>query len=334
MPAPLLSSFAPSLSGGFALFGRRDSDVVIPTYTNAQKLSLPTNTAVGTRVKVSDGFVVSGAGSSAANKFWFRDGVWNGRNAYLFAGGSSIVADGDAVRWSGTQWEMGTSATDVLYFSTDDVLEPWLVTTWQTANGVNPLPVLTHPVVQQLAAPSSAQGGVFVSGGTQDGIYVSSGIDSNFGRTNFGLLGQSTVSSATDPYAFGWNGDEAKWQILDAGQFVLYYSLSDVATPDLATDWKNASDDSPASITVTSVTGGQVAAGMKFGSDFYAVTTPVNGRNAYHDVLGVAPDFTFNGSIWTDGTHNGTGAPAFPWNVTGITITQDNVASETNWTNV
>lgn len=79
-----------------------------------------------------------------------------------------------------------------------------------------------------------------VSGGTQDGVYPQT--DMGAGRPVYSLSG-------TDTY-IGWDADTpAHWVI--TGDADYYYSPDDVATPDLCTHWFNASDDSPAAITVT-----------------------------------------------------------------------------------
>jgi hypothetical protein len=315
---------------------RAAAGAVIQTLTNAQKLSLPANTAVGTQVKVSDGFVVSGsdATSFVLTGFWFQTGTQSGKPTYGKVGQDSAFSS--AYYELGSNWwldnENSVGAINAASGSED---YPWLAD-WSVSGDI----VLTYPAVQQLTAPSSAQGGVFVSGGTQNGIYTKRGTHAS--KSYFNLIGfPDDDGSNVFAYAFLWTTDiniafgigpsSPGFIIASADGSLLYYSLSAVATPDLASNWKNASDDSPASITVTSASAGQIAAGMKFGSVFYAVATPVNGRNAYHDVLSVAPDFTFNGTIWTDGTHNGTGAPAFPWDVTGISIVRDDVCAEPNW---
>lgn len=423
--------------------------------TNTQKRGLSPSTPVGTKVSVNDGFVVNG--SDADDGFYYADGgTSNSRATYT----SPSAPTGGKIAWGGSQWTNDNGVN----FGTG--LNPWTSAVDAT---------VTHPAIQQLAAPpSTAQGGVFVSGETQDGVYTKrSGESYPFnGKDAFVILG---VNDGGNPEISGvaWtanvNGDfgsgpnSSGFAISDDGGGLLCYSPSNVVTPDLvpinspvvfiidfvdlevpatdssvlykygqcgsggpfiiemdgtialsdsyfepglsdgnlitcgcyATDpdspptkqqcidklvaigsgnisdmggqkirvsvanniepllfagggglrgpmtgssvtthnagWFNAGDDSPASITVTSVTNGQLAAGIKFGSTVYSTAAPINGRNTYHDVLDVAPDFTFNGTIWTDDTHNGTGTPAFPWNVTGITITQDDVASEANW---
>jgi hypothetical protein len=50
------------------------------------------------------------------------------------------------VEWSGTQWEV-TQGTTLLYYSTDDVATPILVTTWVAVDGELPLPVFVPTIV-------------------------------------------------------------------------------------------------------------------------------------------------------------------------------------------
>ncbi len=187
---------------------------------------------------------------------------------------------------------------------------------------------IDNSTVYQLAAPDTSQGGVFVSGGTQDGVYTDNHTIQN-GRASFSILGQP---AGNDPQ-FTWNGDD-RW-LLNNGDPV-YYSLSDVASPDLASNWKNASDDSPASITVTSVSQGDLASGFKIGSVTYSVNGNSNGRNQYPDVLGVADAVSWNGTKWVAAATNiNLGNVAFPWQGTpAVSVVQSNVAAEANWNNI
>lgn len=287
---------------------------------NVQKLSLPANTPVGTQVSVTDGFVISGSidasDGSDPNGLYVASGSSNGKTKYIQAVGIHYV------EWQGSLWILFNPNTEVDAESSEHVAEPWLVASWDNF-GITP-PTLTHPAIQQLAAPSSAQGGIFVSGGTQDGVYAlgPGGFGGSSSKQIFTPLGDN------DTHIY-WDDDASRWYFVFQGGDPVYYSLSDVASPDLATGWKNASDDSPASITVTSLTVGQIAAGLKVGSTFYATTTTTNGRNGYHDVAGVAADYTFDGTKWSDGTTNGSGNTAFPWD--GGIGERDDICSETNW---
>lgn len=284
---------------------------------NVEKLSLPLNTPLATQVAVSDSFYVSGFGD-ASDGFWITT---NSGDSYHRALVPFLNDDSDLQCRYGygddsNKWAFGSNNNgyDVVADVHGDT--PW-DSTW-TGVGLT----LTHPATQQLAAASTAQGGVFVSGGTQDGVWV---IDQTnyFGspRPAYVLLGTSVAS---ETHNTRWNGSD-RW-IINIDGVPAYYSLSDVATPDLATNWKNASDDQPAAITVTSVSVGNLIAGNKLGSVIRAVNGSTNGRNKYTDVLGVAPDITWDNTKWTDGTTNGSGNTAIP-----DIGTADPIAAEGNW---
>jgi hypothetical protein len=325
-----------------------------PFLTNVQKFSLPANTPVGTRVQVTDGFVVSGAIASEWNTFWFPHGTINGRVAYDFFGNTSFGEGTIAVYWSGTQWELNGGD----HYAVGDTEFPWQAD-WAPIGYPYPL-TLTHPAVQQLAAPSTEQGGVFVP---ELGIYT---IRGQFGgKSWYGLLGQEV--SAGDAYSVTWATD--RWFIYDNAGDPLYYSLSDVATPDLASNWKNASDDSPASITVTSVTQGELDAGVTVvgaGTASISGLVEVDGQYSKTGNFNSEPFYNLIGhsvnvnqhSIWSAGESDPywsiadsediggfTGFPGtvFPWQPTwgatdsnppAPTVTRNDVASEANWINI
>lgn len=364
---------------------------------NAQKLSLAANTAVGTQVSVTDGFVVSGFGD-ARDGFYFPYGAPDGDGSYTYlkslpylGNGSDFICGYKTI--SGSQWNFGTD--NVNYLDGAQAADANEAFPWQADwSGSTPPLTLTHPALQQLTTTSTAQGGVFVVGGTQEGVYVINGTQG--GRTNFPLLGVTDARVS-------WSID--RWSVRDTEGAPIYYSLSDVATPDLAGSdkitmvvngtiytkrgtfngksyyndvsqpdstshsaifwssatwhitnllgvdldtstsavatpdlatfllgtavtnvaWLNASDDSPASITVTTFTQGQLVSGWKLSTVVYQVNGNQNGRNLYSDVLGVAPNLGYT-TIWTDGTAEGVGNTAFP-----DIGTADAVASEVNW---
>jgi hypothetical protein len=91
------------------------------------------------------------------------------------------------------------------------------------------LPTMTNAQKLSLTLVPVAQqtGAIKVSGGTQDGIWKVVG---NNGRSIYLLLGQDPETST---FAVYWNGSE--WN-LDDDTGTIYYSLSDVATPDLVVD--------------------------------------------------------------------------------------------------
>lgn len=196
-----------------------------PDVTNAQKLSLSPSTPVGTKVSVSDGVFVSGAGYERVNTLFITDGMSNGKPYYETANNSDdnsnvqlawLSAD-DLSDGSGLPgWQFYDVTTDNVYLSHDDVAFPWLVTTWINANaGVDPKPILTHPAIQQLMAPSAAQSGVFVLGATGDASFANSiwenSNDPRNGKDSFIVLGQVDESSsflsyesASSPVPGGW----------------------------------------------------------------------------------------------------------------------------------
>ncbi len=313
--------------------------------TNVEKLSLPIATAVGTRVSVTDAFVVSGFGD-ARDGFYFPYGdTHNERRIYIKSlpylnNGSDFRCSFETL--SGSQWNFGTDNNN--YTDGAPATDGSEDYPWQADWSANSL-TLTHPAVQQLAAPSTAQGGVFVSGGTQDGVYD---IRVNGSVGYYYLLGVSENAGNSyilkDTYIdISENAGQA-WQIRDASEVTIYYSFSDVATPDLATNWKNASDDSPASITVTSVTAGLLAAGFVMTesgidgtNDIYQVSVNSHGKNSY---LGLVTGriLAWDGTKW--GTNDVSTRPrSFDNTPTPMSaafdnsavITRDDVASEANW---
>lgn len=302
---------------------------------NAQKLSLSPSTPVGTKMSVNDGFVLSGTGNPELNSVFFFD-IGDGG-----FGKHSYFSDRDGtleVTWDGNEWYI--LGSDYYFESDDDVQFPWQVVTWTVNNiGTLPLPTLTHPAIQQLSAPDTSQGGVAVLGGTQDGAYSTAPFGQNAGKDYFALLGTLGDDPSSNTVAwwdnindnFGAGPSSAGFGINHNG-VLGYYSLSNVPTPDLATNWKNSSDDTPAPITVTSVSVAQLVAGARIGSTTYAVSGNANGRNVLSDVLGVALPIQWTGSAWENEAVVNTGNVAFPWLGAPVqAITQDNVASEANW---
>ncbi len=210
-------------------------------------------------------------------------------------------------------------------------------------------------VTYQLNAPSEAQGGVFVSGGTLDGIYSILApplIAIGSTKTEYVLLGQDNFGDVF--YSIVWGLGGPRWGIYNFEGNGIYYSLSDVATPDLASDWLNASDDTPAGITLTSIPQGELDAGVTVAG---AGSTEVNGiaviegnsegRNSYKlsswiIFAGSWNVMSDNGSL---GLYNdGVNLTAFPWEATydsnegGIlpapTVTRNDIAAPANWTPV
>jgi hypothetical protein len=332
--APMLDPL--TFGSCFQPFGCVPMGSAIQSLTNAQKLSLSPSTSVGTQVSVTDGFVVSGAGADV-NYFWFKNGTNNSKPVYT-------TVNGGVLQWANLldHWEWyDTTISDVNYVSYDAVAFPWLVTTWSVDVGPTPVPILTHPAIQTLTAPSTAQGGVFVSGGTQDGngIYVYTDVD----FVGYSRIGQSDTSSSSH----GIEQAGGRWKIYGvdgAGGDSLYYSTSAVATPDLASNWKNAADDTAASITVTSVTQGELDAGVtvvRTGPDagiFQRYLASDLAFTHYKGVVVTANEMACDGTHWLLPSEDASAdCPAFPWQANwtarSATVTRNNVAAEANWHN-
>lgn len=371
---PVLAPFQLPLARAFSPFGAVSSGAAIQSLLNAQKLSLPANTPVGTRVQVTDGFVVSGLPNPQLNAAYLPSarefpllgisgGTHGGRDYYSTPDGYGICFwDDGGLYWVIDKFDDSYAVNGI----TNDT-EPWESVNWTDGSG--PVAVtLTHPAVQELTAPSTAQGGVFVSGGTQDGIharltdpvngkaaYLGLGLDPN----NISYTVTYSSSFITD---FTAENDGTGWAIISNVGIFTYYSLSNVATPDLATNWKNASDDSPASITVTSVTQGELDAGVLVAGAGSSAANGVGvGPTRYVDgedpgtygignLTGDTVRAYFGGSAWVIGNPNNfvnygsAQKKAFPWQITDLaadtgtppapTVTRDDVASEPNWNNV
>lgn len=304
--------------------------------TNVEKLSLDPSTAVGTQVSVSDGFVVSGFGD-ARDGFYFPSPA----DSTIFIQRLPFLGDGTDTRaYSDGTWHIGDDNNGYTDADSSGGANPWDT----TYAGLT----LTHPAIQALQSPSSVQGGVFVAGGVVDGVYSARGLANSkeyydlVGTGSYGDNvngGNSEVNWQSDLHAIGIVGVfQPGWVISDDGGNPIYYSTSVVATPDLASNWKNASDDSDASITVTSVAAGQIAAGIKTDTDTFVVNGSLNGRLSYSEVTAGVKTFSWSlnhGVEWEDETAtnvNG-GNVAFPFDGTPeVTLTRDDVASEQSWT--
>lgn len=355
--------------------GRRGSGNVgqfrsgVQSLTNVQKLSLAPATSVGTRANVTDGF------STGATPYegFYAPSEFNLNTFPIYVLVSGNGGDGftlaSIVYWNNTAWAFATwtygdigSISDT--FAADDGSEafPWLANWEGQATLLNPAP-------QQLAAPSSAQGGVFLANSTQDGVYSISA-DLVHGKKFFYLVGAGdptdyTVSAVAwyldinGEFEIGPSAPGFVWR--SASGDPIYYSVSDVATPDLATNWLNASDDSPAAITVTSVTQGLIDSGIsKTGAGTAAANAPAtkrgaaNGRPYFVDVAQADAGATgayataWDGSIWAvldvngDPLYSSTDNVAHPSLVTTwsadlgdspvVVVSRNDVAAEANWT--
>jgi hypothetical protein len=311
---------------------------------NDEKLAL-TGISVGQQVRVSDGFVVSGHSVAAANGFYFY------YTATTYLKSLPFLDDGSDFRahHDGTSWFIGSDNDGTVSAANGNETYPWEAD-WSGV-GIT----LTHPALQQLAAASTTVAGVVVLGGTQDGIFL---IHYAIGIPPFDRDNDSYLLLGNTDFRLRWTS--SMWLLDDIDDNHYYYSLSDVATPDLALNWKNAADDTPASITVATVTQGELDAGVTVAG---AGTSAANGaydvRNSYdgrqhYNFVGQPTDFDarsiLNGAgFWvvndTEGSayYIATSGSAFPWGQTfdvgagdppAPTVTRNDIASEANWDNV
>jgi len=95
---------------------------------------------------------VSGSGNPLSHGIYDEMGTYNGKPYYNLDGEVGQADTGDPVTgiyWNGTTWGFsywnGVSA-EVLFFSTDDVDTPDLVTTWQILLGTAPVPTIEFVV--------------------------------------------------------------------------------------------------------------------------------------------------------------------------------------------
>lgn len=331
------------MSAGTFVANAISSSPVTPV-TNAQKLSLPVATPVGTQVSVTDSFTIEGCGTPVCDGFYYPIGTMSGRPQYQQLGGTVD----QQVFWDGAQWNIQGLALELEFTGAEDVAFPWLVGTWTESSGTLPVPI-TNPVMQQLAAPSASVTAYSVLGGGSpeyNGIYTVRGTSA--GKPYYNLLGKSNDSAS---FAIGWDG--INWYIADNASGIAYQGTGvAIATPDLVPLWLNT-DDNPIntglapSPTVSAVTQGELDAGVLVTG---AGTVAANGAQT---VSGNAVGFTkygtvsngvmFGGSDWDvvgDDLIYRAAPAAFPWNLTyspddadppAPTVVRDDVASESNW---
>lgn len=313
---PLARSFSPFM---------RPRRAGAQSLTNVQKLSLDLSTTVGSHYNISDAFQVSGFGD-ARDGFYFYDVAHGGTGqSARYIKQLPFLDDGSDYycRYNGGFWGIGF-ANDVFHEGdTEEVINPWN-STWTTA-GLT----LTHPASQQLSAASTAITGQFVklAGTTEvNAVYTKRGTSG--GKDYYNQIGQA---DDTTTYSIVWGNLGGilgtGWGINGAGAVLDYYSLDAVSRPDQVTTWIAINLDQVP--TVTSITQGDLIAGLKRSTVVYTVNGSQNGRSLFHDVLGVAVDIGWDGTKWTDGTNNGSGNTAIP-SLAGLG-TKDNVAAEGNW---
>lgn len=311
--------------------------------TRAQQLALSRTTLPGMRVRVTDGFVVTGAFGLTGDGFYAPSGATvNGKPVYAIIP-SDDVGDGRS-RFEYT--DFGGGAFAWAFFNSNatnadgtDVASPWLVSSWV---GDNSGIVLTNPPIQELQVPSSAIGGMFVPacGNTANiGIFVDGGVYN--GKRYYTLLGTGSGPGGGSG-TFSWEtalsvpgvGSVTGWFLFNAADgSAIFYSTENVARPDLVTTWtailiNGATLPAP---TVASVTEGELVAGVDVEG---AGDATVNGthppvRTSEGRILYSNADAStyYSGGDWRIDDTNVIGAAvarctstaAFPWGLTYTT---------------
>lgn len=113
--------------------------------TNAQKLSLPANTPVGTRVQVTDGFVVLSFFDE--NGFYAPFDVVNGKTRWKWVEGPDEYGTDWFFTYDGAQWTYAAGEDTQDWFDPGNEDNPWSAYRNEHLQGDG---YLTHPAVQQL----------------------------------------------------------------------------------------------------------------------------------------------------------------------------------------
>lgn len=261
---------------------------------------------------------------------------------------------------------------------------------WSTSGDVDRPPFADPPVptvvmgedaasnggsaVQQLVAPSTDKGGMFVIGTdnpeVDDAIYPN-GAETFNGKQFYTALGggddptdgaQVSIIWVTDLNSYMGSGPSSAGWVLNLAA-AQYYSLSAVATPDLAASWKRQSDGTGIAITVTALTIGELSAGCDVAGGGTAASNGTvtggtvvgpDGANQFEWQLGRGANI--NGVVgatkygqWeigdpAAGRYTSDTNVAFPWQIPDLapddgdspapTITRNDVATESNWSAV
>ncbi len=301
----------------------------VPSGLNPAKLSQAIDLAVGSQFSVTDGFYLHEGGQ---DYFYFTNGTEpSGGSApdiekYTAADPARSASNGNLTwRWNnvndataGGAW--GDNAGNYAGLADDSVTHFWDT----PVEVIDHTYTLTHPALQALAAPdNTTKAAMFLKDSLHDGLYIPDG--------------DNWRSFENSEMRFQPVGDEPfGWQFRDDGG-PIYYSLSVVADPSLASDWKNASDDSDAAITVTSVSAGELAAGLMLLDVPYQANGSELGRVKYTRVDGLTGFIVWtanHGGEWED--NNGfainTGNVSTPDKGTPeVSCLRDDVAAEENW---
>lgn len=80
---------------------------------------------------------VSGAGSTAANNFYYYNGEINDKGSY--------IATNHTIAWTGGEWNLTDSTGTLLYTSLDNTDYPWEAV-WTVSSGVSPAPTVTRGI--------------------------------------------------------------------------------------------------------------------------------------------------------------------------------------------
>lgn len=323
---------------------------------NVQKLSLPLNTPLATQVAVSDGFYVSGAGTPVYDGAWFPNGDTSfGAPVYQRADGFALIRKVDDL--GPLVWSMSGD-----HYSSNETDFPWQAN-W-SGDGIT----LTHPAIQKLNTPNITIVAAYVSGAGptfEAGIHTDRGTVN--GKSYYNLLGVADGDNSISElvWRLGYdNGNDPPfdcWQIIDSNGVIIYVSPDDVAKPWQATFVVNPDIGSSPAPTVTSVTQGELDAGLLLSS---GGVTEMNGVWTNRGIIQGFPGYNQVGSPTTPSTpgvlliywdndvyvfsdplavtryDQGNGV-AFPWqgtmqtgdpgNLPLPTVLRDDVATEANW---
>lgn len=290
--------------------------------TNTQKLSLSPSTPVGTQVSVSDGFVVSGVNTGPLDfppngLFASLNVTVNGKPSYEAKFPTDNATTLHYFFFYSTDqvaWIFSDAATeglgDEIAAVTGNENFPWLATWTDQGFDGNPS-FVPPPILQQLATPDTTLNGVFVD---TVGLFQEAGMNS--GKSYYQQINTSINAGPLDRAI---SNDGSRWDRFNSSSSQEHTS-NNPSKPWDGTGWTNVF--TPVSLTSRNgLTRGGVTYYVPAGIDHLQ-----NNRFLYRDLAGVAPDIAWDGTKWTDGTHNGSGNTAFP-----DIGTEDPVASEANW---
>ena len=265
----------------------------------------------------SSAILVAGAGEASVNGIYLPAGTYGGKTKYVLVGGTN----NERIEWGewGDAWNIKADGTG-WYYAYDAVDTPDLVETWSKDNGSSPVPTVvdysSYPEGHVLTADGSGgatweapsleitsqaeSGTILVSGaGTAslNGVYRPVGVNNE--KTSYALIGGSNGEGiewqSGAPIALG-TIYEPHWRMFDNHHPTAYYSLDDVATPDLATTWQIEDGAAPAPNAVEALANyppGYVPAADGSGG---AVWSPINAAVIRSEVAGDGHVLTADGA--------------------------------------